>query len=271
MDRPDPIPCFLGIVNLTPDSFSDGGLYLEPEKAIEHGKSLVSEGAHVLDLGAQSSNPDSVKINVDQEIGRLEPVVRYFLQQGIPISVDTYEPEVQVFAMNLGVDFINDIHGFSRTEIYPEIARSRAKLIVMHSIQRTGHATRVDSDPEVVYRSMEDFFSERIDALETAGVDRNRIILDPGMGFFLGANPDASYSILSRTAELKSRFGLPVLISVSRKSFLGNLTDRPVADRGAATLSAELFALEAGADYIRTHDPGATRDGWMVRNKLKSF
>src|SRR5574344_2778295 len=141
-----------GIVNITTDSFSDGGLYLETDKAIEHALHLVEDGADVIDLGAASSNPDTTEINVDEEIKRLKPVIKALKEKGVSISVDTFKPEVQKFCIEQGVDYINDIQGFPFPKFYPEIANSNCKLIVMHSVQRLGTATIVETNPQEVFK-----------------------------------------------------------------------------------------------------------------------
>ncbi len=170
--------------------------------------------------------------------------------------------------MRESVDYLNDIQGFPHAELYPELAASRAKLIVMHSVQGAGRATKVVVEPSRILDRVLTFFETRIASLTKAGIASERLILDPGMGFFLGGNPEASYTILRQLPELKQAFGLPLLVSVSRKSFLRAITGRPPQEAGAASLAAELFAIDQGADYIRTHDPGALRDALLVRKKL---
>jgi dihydropteroate synthase type 2 len=257
-------PTLVGIVNLTEDSFSDGGRYLAPAASLAHARRLLAEGAEVVDLGAASSHPDSKGVSPDEEIERLAPVVDALQGEGAALSIDSFASETQRWALGRGVDYLNDIQGFSEPELYPELARAEARLIVMHSIQRRGRAVRERTAARDVLAAIDAFFSERIAALEVAGVARERLILDPGMGFFLGSDPEPSLAVLRTLPDLRSRFGLPVLISVSRKSFLGALTGRDAAGRGSATLAAELFAACAGVDYVRTHDVGALADGLAV-------
>ncbi len=257
----------LGILNITEDSFSDGAKYLEPAAAIAHGRALVSEGADVLDLGAASSNPDSKGVPAEVEIARLAPVVAAL--KGVALSIDSFAPAVQRWAIAQGVAYINDIQGFPDVSFYPELVASSATLIVMHSVQERGAATRVDVPAGEIMDRLARFFELRIVALEHAGIVRGRIVLDPGMGFFLGTNPETSLTVLRRLPELKSRFGLPVLVSVSRKSFLRRLTGRDVQSAGAVSLAAELFAIRQGADYIRTHAPGALRDAVLLEKALQ--
>ena len=258
----------LGILNITEDSFSDGGKYLAPDAALAQARALMESGADILDLGAASSNPDAKAVARDVEIARLAPVVTALKKNAQAISIDSFSIEVQRWALEQNVGYLNDIQGFPEPALYPVLARSGAKLIVMHSVQERGRATRVDVAPEEIFARVTTFFEARIAALVKAGIARDRLILDPGMGFFLGANPQASLTMLRRLAELKAAFGLPVLVSVSRKSFLRALVGRPPAAAGAASLAAELFAARQGADYIRTHDPAALKDALAVGKAL---
>ena len=262
-------PGIFGILNITEDSFSDGGRFLEPSAAIAHAEKLVSDGAHAIDIGAASSNPTSKGVPPDVEIARMVKVVEALKRKGIPLSIDTYSLPVQHWALAQGVDYLNDIHGFPYTELYGELARSSAKLIVMHAVQEQGPADRVKVDPATIMARVMTFFDRRIAALEAAGIGRARLILDPGMGFFLGTASEASYTVLRNLPALKKAFGLPLLVSVSRKSFLRKVTGRGIGEVGAATLSAEVFAVGQGADYIRTHDPGALRDALLVQGILR--
>lgn len=283
-------PRILGVVNITRDSFSDGGRFLNPDDALRHCRALHAAGADVLDLGAASSHPDGEQVSPAEEIRRLGPVLAGLSELNessanegdagdrmnratdpVAVSIDSYQPEVQRFALGQKiVHYINDINGFAHPEIHAELAAGTARLIVMHSIQRKGQADRRETDPEGIVDEICEFFEERIATLCAAGVERERLILDPGMGFFLGSNPEASLNALRGIPQLKSQFALPVLISVSRKSFLGALTGRETAERGAATLAAELYAARAGADYLRTHDVGALVDGLKMEAALGS-
>ena len=261
------LPRLLGIVNLTEDSFSDGGKFLDAGKALEHARRLASTGADVIDLGAAASNPNAKPVSAEIEIARLSLVMAALKEEGITVSVDTFAPEVQRWALSKGADILNDIQGFPFPEIYPDLARSNAKLIVMHSVQGLGPATRVAVAPEEVFDRIASFFDARIMQLETAGIARERLIIDPGMGLFLGTRREASFAVLRRLSELKARYRLPLLVSVSRKSFLRTFIDRsaPEAGPGPASLAAELYAvLTQGADYVRTHDPAALKDALAV-------
>ncbi len=261
-------PTIFGIVNITEDSFSDGGKYLSPTAALGHARALADGGADVLDLGAASSNPDAKHVPPDIEIARLAPVVAALKKEGRKISIDSFAPETQSWALTQGVDYLNDIQGFPEQKFYPALAKARAKLIVMHSVQGRGRATRVETDSATIMDRIRDFFAARVKALIFAGIARERLILDPGMGFFLGANPEVSLTVLKRLPELKTAFGLPILVSVSRKSFLRKMTGREAGESLPATLAAELCAAAHGADFIRPHEPAPLRDALTVAAAL---
>jgi len=256
-----------GILNITDDSFSDGGRYLDPAAAIAHGKRLAADGADVLDVGAASSNPDSRGVPPEVEIARLEAVLP--LLGRMPISVDTFSLPVQHWALGQRAAYLNDIEGFAEPALYPRLAVSDARLIVMHSVQQRGAATRVHVPPREIMDRIFRFFDARLAALTAAGIASDRLVLDPGMGFFLGTDPLTSLTVLNRLGELR-RFGCPILVSVSRKSFLQRLVAREAKDTGAMSLAAELYAIRQGADYIRTHAPGALRDALLLEKALEN-
>jgi dihydropteroate synthase type 2 len=257
----------LGILNITDDSFFDGGKYLEPAAAIAHGKALAAAGADVLDVGAASSNPDSRGVAPEIEIARLGSVLPSLA--GIPLSIDSFSPEVQRWALGRNVAYVNDIQGFADPALYPLLADASAKLIVMHSVQERGAATRVHVPAGEIVDRIVRFFDQRLAALEKSGIARARLILDPGMGFFLGSSPEASFAVLQHLGDLKTRYGLPLLVSVSRKSFLRALVGRSAQEAGAVSLAAELYAIRQGADYVRTHAPGPLRDALRLENRLR--
>jgi dihydropteroate synthase type 2 len=253
-----------GILNITADSFSDGGRFLDPEAALAHAAKLAADGADALDIGAASSNPRSEPVPPYVEIGRLAPIVLAGKERGWKISVDSFASETQLWALGEGVDYLNDIQGFSDTSLYAHLAAAKAKLIVMHAVQEYGRAQKIDTDPRAIVGRIADFFEQRVDALTHAGIARDRLILDPGMGLFVGTKPEVSLTILRRLPQLKSAFGLPVLVSVSRKSFLRRLVGRSVEEIGPGSLAAELYAALHGADMIRTHEPKALRDALTI-------
>ena len=264
-------PCLFGIANITADSFSDGGRYLDPSNAIAHARALLAAGAQVIDVGAAASNVDAQPVSAAEEIRRLDPVIAALAAGGTRISVDSFLPEVQRFAVARGVAFLNDIQGFPDPSFYRELAAASCRLVVMHAVQGQGRAQQVELAADKVLDRIHDFFVGRLAALERGGIARERLILDPGMGFFLSNRPEASFRVLTRLGRLKRDFGLPVLVSVSRKSFLRAITGRASAlETGAATLAAEIYAAEIGADYIRTHDPGALGDALKIMAALRS-
>ena len=261
-------PRIVAVVNITEDSFSDGGRYLEPAAAFAHARSLRAEGADVIELGPAASHPGSAPVTAAEEWRRLAPVLERLVGDGIPVSVDSARPETQRLAIAAGAAYLNDIHGFSDPGLYPALAASQTRLIVMHAVQEAGAATRLVTDPAVVWDGIGCFFSRRLAALQAAGIGRDRLIIDPGLGYFLGSTPGPSLAALAGIRELKRTFSVPVLVSPSRKSFLCALTGREVAESGPATLAAEVFAAWQGADYIRTHDVAAARDALTVLSAI---
>ncbi|NNN32040.1 dihydropteroate synthase [Streptomyces sp. S3(2020)] len=263
-------PVLVGIVNITADSFSDGNRFLAPHAAVDHARRLRSAGADVIELGPAASHPGAQQVSAAEEIRRLTDVIEPLIDEGVPVSVDSYQPATQRFAAAHGAAYLNDIQGFDDPAQYEELAANACRLIVMHSVQRHGPATKVHTDPTAVCRGIEEFFADRLDALEAAGIAHDRLILDPGLGYFLGSSPEPSLRTLAGLERLKARFDVPVLISPSRKSFLRTLTGSGVAAIGPATLAAELYAARSGADFIRTHDVGALRDALTVFEALEA-
>ena len=263
-------PQLFGILNITEDSFSDGARYLDPKAALARARELIAHGADALDVGAASSQPRAKPVAPEVEIARLKPVVALAKKQKWKISVDSFAEETQLWALKAGVAYVNDIQGFPHPALYPKLAASKTKLIVMHSVQGFGRAQKIDTDPKTIMGRIADFFDERINALIAAGISRERLILDPGMGLFVGLKPQVSLTILRRLPLLKSAFGLPVLVSVSRKSFLRKLVGREVPEIGPATLAAELYAALHGADMIRTHEPRPLRDALTIWSDIAS-
>jgi dihydropteroate synthase type 2 len=260
----------LGILNITTDSFTDGGKYLAPLDALAHADALLAQGADIIDLGAASSHPDAGPVSPETEIARLAALVPALHDVGASLSIDSFSTPVQRWALGQGVDYLNDIHGFADPSLYPDLAASNAKLIVMHMVQPEGGATRTDVPPDQIMERILTFFEQRLTALTAAGITKDRLILDPGMGFFLGTDPQTSLTVLGRLPELADAFGLPLLVSVSRKSFLQALMGGKGAGmREDASLAAEMFAVRQGAAYIRTHAPQALREGLKLLEKLE--
>ncbi len=268
----------LGIVNITRDSFSDGGRYLDPSAAVAHARALRAAGADILDLGAESTHPDGADVNAEEECARLAPVLTALKAESAVVSVDTSKPAVMRFALAHGADFINDVTALRDPESVAAVRAAPARLILMHSVVPQARARRsplpgaTPPDPADLVAHIRDFFAERIATLTAAGIDRVRLILDPGMGFFLGPRPEHSLAVL-RNLRALAALGCPLCVSTSRKSFIGALLGdaagpRPVDRRAAGTLATELWAATQGADFIRTHEPGPLRDAWTLWQAL---
>ncbi len=252
-------PKIFGILNITTDSFSDGGQFLDPQAALRHAARLRQAGADVLDIGAASSHPDSCDVAPDTEIKRLESVVPSLKQQGAAISIDSCQPETQLWALAQKVDWLNDVQGFGVPEIYPALAKSTARLCVMHQ------CAPANATPEDIWPRIEDFFDQRLAALQKAGIDKHRLVLDPGMGLFLSRVPQTSFCVLAALGRLKEKYHLPVLVCVSRKSFLRE--QNGAGDIASVTLAAEIFAAAQGVDFIRTHDVARLKNALNMLEK----
>lgn len=253
-------PIVMGIVNLTDDSFSGDGLRDDPAAAITHGRRLVAEGAHILDLGAESSRPGAQPISAVQEIDRLLPVIDGLLACGAPISVDTTKPEVMCAVIAAGADMINDIAALQAPGALEVVAASSAGICLMHMQGSPGNMQQAPRYADVV-NEVADFFASRVAAAETAGIALNRICVDPGFGF--GKTLEHNLDLLRRLDELVIP-GLPLLIGLSRKSMLGMLTGRAAMDRVHAGIAAHVLAVMRGARILRVHDVAATRDALAI-------
>lgn len=265
----------IGILNVTRDSFSDGGRFLDTEAAIRHARQLIADGADIIEIGAESTHPDAESVSAAEEIARLTPVIGQLKTPDLRISVDTYKPEVMRQVLSLGVDFINDVTALRAPEAIAAVCKADAGLILMHSTAGSARAERIEIDPATIVDRISTFFTRRLHELEQVGIARERIIIDPGMGFFLGRNPAASLAVLRGLPRLVT-LGRPVLISTSRKSFIGELlternVPRPVLERAAGTLATELWAIHHGVAYIRTHDVRALHDALKIWSALTGW
>ncbi|HEX5050825.1 MAG TPA: dihydropteroate synthase [Planctomycetota bacterium] len=260
-----------GIVNITRDSFSDGGRFVEPDAALAHAGRLLAHGANVIDLGAESTHPDAEDVPEAEEIRRLQPVVEALLQRGVEVSIDTCKARVMRAMTALGVHWLNDVHGFRDGASLAAAAEARdlVRFVFMFSRSRRARADRPDLGEQGLVDELRAFLDERLAAFAAAGIARERLVFDPGMGFFLGRTPSPSLTVLKHLRELAG-FGVPLLVSASRKSFLGELTGLPVGERGPATLAAELWAVRNGAAYVRTHDVAALRAALAVESAIEA-
>lgn len=256
------LPRVMGIVNVTPDSFSDGGRHATTASAVAHAEMLLSDGADLLDIGGESTRPGSRPVPVDVELARVLPVVREVTRFGVPVSVDTNKPEVMRAVLDLGADIINDIWALRRgnaLEVLAAHPRAGVCLMHMHRDPETMDAMPMAGDVVPVVRA---FLRERAGELLARGVSRDRIVIDPGIGF--GKTPEQNFSLLARQQELLED-GFELLAGWSRKSSLGVLTGeaRP-SDRVAASVAAALLAVERGARVVRVHDVHETVEALKV-------
>jgi dihydropteroate synthase len=253
-------PLIMGIVNLTPDSFSGDGLASSSERAIAHARAQIAAGADLLDLGAESSRPGAIPTSLEDELRRLLPVLEALSDCGLPISVDTYKPEVMRAALAAGASMINDIYALRMPGALEAVAGSDCAVCLMHM---QGEPLTMQQQPEYanVVAEVGAFLHERVAAAAAAGVVRERIVLDPGFGF--GKALQHNLALLRHLSET-SVDGLPLLAGLSRKSMLGAITGREVIDRLAGSLAAAVMALEGGARILRVHDVAATRDALAV-------
>ncbi len=249
----------IGILNITADSFSDGGRYLDTATAVEKGLSLVAQGADLVDVGAESSSPDGERISAREEIERLTPVIEALKREGVRVSVDTYKPEVMRHVISLGVDMINDITALRAPSAIKAIRDAGIPVVIMFARNQGPHAERVWRDHTTVMAKIKEFFAHRLKALHDAGIADDRIIIDPGMGLFLGSTPEPSLMVLRHIETLKE-FGRELYLSTSRKSFIGRVIDRPIQSRGIGTLATEIWGYLHGVSYVRTHEPEPLRD-----------
>lgn len=250
-------PRIMGIVNITPDSFSDGGRHAAATAAISHCEQLVAEGADLLDLGGESSRPGAEPLPLETEMERVLPVLREAVRLGVPVSVDTYKPEVMRAALDLGADIVNDIHALSRPgalEVLSAHPTAGVCLMHMQGAPSTMQARPVYDD---VVQEVLAYLGERRDLLLQRGVAAARIALDPGIGF--GKTVEHNLELLSRQHELLV-LGQPLLVGWSRKSTLGAVTGRSVEQRLPASLAAALAAVQRGGRIVRVHDVAATVD-----------
>lgn len=250
-------PRVMGIVNVTPDSFSDGGRYATAVHAQAHCDALVRDGAHILDIGGESTRPGARVPGVEEELQRVLPVLRHAVTLGVPVSVDTSRPEVMRAALDLGVDIVNDVRALLRPGALEVLAaHATAGVCLMHMQGDPGTMQATPSYADVVVE-VRDFLAARRAALQQCGIAAARIVLDPGIGF--GKTVDHNLALLRRQRELLA-LGLPLLVGWSRKSTLGAVTGRVVQERQAASIAAALLAVQRGASVVRVHDVAATVD-----------
>jgi dihydropteroate synthase len=255
------LPRVMGIVNVTPDSFSDGGSFASSDAARAHCDRLRDEGADLLDIGGESTRPGARTPGVQEELDRVMPVLEHALTLGVPVSVDTSRPEVMRAALAVGVDVINDVRALQRAgALAVAAAHPACGICLMHMRGEPATMQAAPSYGDVV-ADVASFLSQRLLAATAAGVQSVRVILDPGIGF--GKTPAHNWALMQRQSELLS-LGRPILVGWSRKSTLGVLTGRPVEQRLPASVAAALCAVQRGARVVRVHDVAATVDALKV-------
>jgi dihydropteroate synthase len=255
-------PRVMGIVNVTPDSFSDGGAHDTLEAAVAHGLKLAEEGADILDIGGESTRPGAADVSVEEELRRVVPVIeRLAKETTLPISIDTFKPEVMRAAVQAGAGMINDIYGLRREGALEAAAALGVPVVLMH-MQGEPRTMQEAPDYDDVVGDVHRFLAERIFAAEMAGIAKKNLIVDPGFGF--GKNTRHNLALLAQL-ERFVELGVPVLAGLSRKRSLGELTGRDVAsERVAASVAAHLIAAQRGAVIVRVHDVAATVDALKV-------
>ena len=266
-------PKVMGVVNVTPDSFSDGGEHFEIRSALTHCEQLLHEGADILDIGGESSRPGALALSLEEELARVIPVVRHAVSLGVPVSVDTYKPAVMQAVLDLGADIINDIWALrwsdpqslkSALDVVSAFDACGVCLMHMHRDPQTMQTTPMQGD---VVAQVTGFLADRIHALEQKGILRKRICIDPGIGF--GKTVEQNFSLLAHQQDLLA-LGYPVVSGWSRKSSLGAVSGAAADDRMAASVAAAVLAVERGAHIVRVHDVKATVQGLKVFEAMQA-
>ena len=257
-------PLVMGILNITPDSFSDGRQYLQPEAAILQAQRLIDEGADIIDIGAESTRPGAQTLSASDEVKRLMPVIEALLDCGLPLSVDTFKPSTMQHVLDAGVDIINDIYGFRQPGAVDVVAGYNCGLCVMHmqgeprTMQEAPHYNDVVAD-------VRHFLYQRTQELQQSGVVPNRIVLDPGFGF--GKTAAHNYELLKNFKQLHFEH-YPWLVALSRKSMIGHITGREPAQRLGGSIAGALAGVVGGAKVLRVHDVAATVDAVKVWQRV---
>jgi len=256
----------MGVLNLTPDSFSDGGMFLDLDKAVEHGKQMVKDGADIVDIGGESSRPGSMPVSEKEELKRVKPVIQKLVKEiKVPISIDTYKPNVAKECLNLGASIVNDITGLRNKEMIKVVAKYNVPVVIMHM---KGMPKNMQENPvyQDVVQEIKEFLEERINEAKKSGI--NDIIIDPGIGF--GKTTEHNLQILKRLNEFKT-LGYPILVGPSRKSFIGNITGLPVNERLEGTLASISIAIINGANIIRVHDVKECKRAAQIADAINSI
>jgi dihydropteroate synthase len=259
-------PAVMGVLNVTPDSFSDGGRHYRVDAAVAHALAMVEHGAAIIDVGGESTRPGATSIASEEEHRRVLPVIEQLVRRAqVPISVDTSDPSVMTAAVAAGAEFINDVRALRRDGALEAAARSGAAICLMHM---QGEPASMQKDPayDDVVREVRDFLDGRIAACVAAGIAPERLCIDPGIGF--GKTHEHNLELIAELGELET-LGRPILVGVSRKSVVGIITGRPLGDRTAGSSALAALAIERGARIIRAHDVAATVDAVRIAAALR--
>jgi dihydropteroate synthase len=253
-------PLVMGIVNVTPDSFSDGGLHVSIDAALAHAHRLIAEGADMLDIGGESTRPGAAPVSLAEELARVIPLIEALRGVAIPISIDTYKPEVMAAAIRAGASMVNDINALQDPAALAVVAAHNVAVCLMH---KQGEVQTMQAAPRYsnVVDEVREFLRARVEACEAAGIESDRLVIDPGFGF--GKSVAHNFSMLSNLSEF-AEIGVPVLAGLSRKSMLGEVTGQPVEQRLSASVAAALIAVQRGAELLRVHDVRATVDALKI-------
>jgi dihydropteroate synthase len=255
-------PLVMGVVNVTPDSFSDGGRFLDPAAAIAQAQRLTAEGADILDIGAESTRPygNAVAVSLEEERARLAPILPAVVALGVPVSIDTMKAGIAAWALDAGAAIVNDVWGLQRdADMARVVAAHGAPVIIMHN--------RDAADPNIdIIKDVTEFFSRSLELAWDAGIDRDRIVLDPGIGF--GKTPEQSLACIARLEAWRG-FNLPLLVGASRKRFINSIVPSEPAERLGGSLAAHLIAAENGAAIIRVHDVAPTVQALAVAAAIR--
>ena len=255
-------PIVMGVLNITPDSFSDGGRFLDPAAAIDQAGRMVAEGADILDVGAESTRPygGAVAVPLEEEVRRLSPILPTVVGLGVPVSIDTMKAETAAWALAAGAAIVNDVWGLQRD-------RGLARVVAEHAVPVIIMHNREAADPSIdIMADIAAFFSRSLDIAARAGIARHNIVLDPGIGF--GKTPEQSLIAIAQLAELES-FGLPLLLGASRKRFIDKISPAPPDQRLGGSIAAHLIAVAHGAAIIRTHDVAETVQALRVAAAIR--
>jgi dihydropteroate synthase len=257
-----PYPAVMGVLNVTPDSFSDGGQFVAPERALAQAQCMIADGADIIDIGAESTRPYGATeaVSAEEELRRLRPVLAGVVALGIPVSIDSMKSAVVAWALEQGASIANDVWGLQRDSgMATLLAARQSAVILMHNRDR--------ADPAIdIMQDIAAFFTRSLEIATSAGIARSRIVLDPGIGF--GKTPEQSMTALSRLDEL-GRFGLPLLVGASRKRFISSVSPSEPNQRLGGSIAAHLLAAERGARIIRTHDVSETVQALRVAAAIR--